>query len=219
MLKGIEAALERLVEGTFSRAFKSELQPVELGKRLIKEIDSSRKLDVNSRPIAPNSFLFHLSPADYDSLSSIESSLVKELCSTARAYVRSEDLGFVGPVEVTFESEESVKVGLCKVYPTFDENMDEGSKSTCTLEALGGVVHDLYHRTMTIGRVNECDIVVADENVSRRHAEISPVGDTFEIVDLGSTNGIKINGERMPKAELIDGDEILIGPVQLWFRQ
>ncbi len=219
VLRGIEAALERLVEGTFSRAFKSELQPVELGKRLIKELDSSKKLDVNGRSIAPNHFLLNLAPSDFESFTSIEGSLVKELTSTARTYAREKDLGFVGPLEILIEADERLKVGMCNVHPTFDETLDEEAKSGAVLEGLAGVTYDLYLRDMVIGRGVECDVVLVDENVSRRHAQLLPSADTFEISDLGSTNGIRVNGNDCGRAVLKDGDELEVGTVKLWFRQ
>ncbi len=219
VLKGIEAALEKLVEGTFSRAFKSELQPVELGKRLIKELESARKLDVNGRSIAPNHYLFNLAPSDHESFEPISESLIKELMASARTYARDKDLGFVGPLEILIESDDRVKVGMCTVHPTFDETLDESAKSDAILEGLAGATYELYLRDMVIGRQTDCDVVLADENVSRRHAELIPSADTFELSDLGSTNGIKVNGKTCGRAVLKDGDAIEIGTVKLWFRQ
>lgn len=219
VLKGIEAALEKLVEGTFSRAFKSELQPVELGKRLIKELESGRKLDVNGRSIAPNHYLFKLAPSDHESFTALEDSLVKELVTSARTYAAEKDLGFIGPLEILIEADDRVKVGMCTVHPTFDETLDESAKSDAVLEGLAGVTYDLYLRHMVIGRQTDCDVVLADENVSRNHAELIPSADTFELSDLDSTNGIKVNGKSCGRAVLKDGDEIEIGTVKLWFRQ
>jgi len=218
-LKNIEDILERLVEGVFSRAFKSEMHPIELGRRLIKEIDSNRKLDVKGRAIAPNSFVVSLSPEDYLSFVSVETSIVKELAATAREYARSEDLGFLGPLSVSLKKDDKAKVGLSRVITTYDDSLDEGEDSHCWIEGQGGVIHQLKNRVMSLGRLNECDIVIDDENISRRHAELKPVGDTFELVDLGSTNGCKVNGTRKRTFELKDGDEIILGPAKLWFRQ
>ena len=219
VLKGIEAALEKLVEGTFSRAFKSELQPLELGKKLIKELEAGRKLDVNGRAITPNNYVISVSESDYESLGTIEVSLLKELHATARTYVQEKELGFVGPLEITIVPSDQVKVGLCKLHPTFDENLDATTKSDAILEGLGGISYELYLRVMTIGRNSDCDIVLADDNVSRRHVELIPSADSFEISDLSSTNGIKVNGQPCGRAVLRDGDEIEVGTVKLWFRQ
>jgi len=218
-LKNIEDVLERLVEGMFSRAFKSELHPVELGRILIKEVDTNRKLDVQGRSVAPNCYSISLSPEDYKHFSSIEKSITKELTATLREYARRENLGFLGPVKVSLNKDEKTKIGLAKVLPTFDDSLEEDSLSHCWLEGHGGVKYSLKNKLMVIGRLNECDVVIEDENISRRHAELKPSGDTFVLIDLGSTNGCKVNGKRKKKTLLEEGDEITFGPVRLWFRQ
>ena len=70
---------------------------------------------------------------------------------------------------------------------------------------------------VVMGRSRECDIVVADPNVSRRHAELRREGDRWSVVDLGSTNGIKVNGRRVDQAALSDGDRVTLGVTEMTF--
>jgi len=70
---------------------------------------------------------------------------------------------------------------------------------------------------VTVGRLPECDIVLADSNVSRRHAEVRRQGNGFVVVDLGSTNGTKVNGVGVRERRLADGDELRVGNTRLRF--
>ena len=70
---------------------------------------------------------------------------------------------------------------------------------------------------MVIGRLPDCDITLDDPSVSRRHAEVSGHGGRWTIADLGSTNGVKLNGERVQTANLSDGDRLELGNVKLSF--
>ena len=219
VLKNFEDLLERLVEGTFARAFKADLQPMELGRQLIREIDNKRKLDVQGNAIAPNSFVLRISPEDYKQFSQIEHSLIKELVATVREYARREDLAFLGPVSVVMSEEKNLKVGVAKVLPAYDDSLPKGKESHCWVEGQGGVKYRFKNKVMTVGRLSECDIAIDDENISRRHAEFRPSGDSFELVDLDSTNGCKVNGRSETRCLLGDADEVTIGPIKLWFRQ
>ena len=100
VLKGFERRLENLVEGTFSRVFRSGLRPVEVGRRLTREVDGNRSVDVNGRTVVPNDFTVWLSPTDHERFVQMEQALVHELSEAAREHARDEAYGFVGPVRV-----------------------------------------------------------------------------------------------------------------------
>jgi hypothetical protein len=70
-----------------------------------------------------------------------------------------------------------------------------------------------------IGRANDCELRLDDPGVSRRHAEVRVSGNEAEIIDLGSTNGIRVNGNAVPSARLRDGDRIDLGSTSLVFRR
>jgi hypothetical protein len=218
VLRSFEDRLERMVEGVFTRAFKSGLQPIEIARRIVREIDASRTVDVAGRSLAPNRFVVRVSSDDAQRLAEHHDSLVAELATTVRQYAAQEGLGFLGRVSIEFETDSSLRVGGLRLYPSYDERITAGDPDGY-LETVEGKKHTLINRVMTIGRLATCDIVLDDQNVSRQHAEIHPVGDAFQLVDLGSTNGCKVNGVRVQRHVLADGDRLTFGPVELWFRR
>lgn len=218
VLRNFEDRLERLVEGMFARAFRSGLQPVELGRRLIKEMDQARTLDVRGRALAPNRFEIRVSDDDHARFRQIQQSLVNELVATVRDHAKEEGLTFLGRVAVELEADPGLKVGLFRVEPTYDERVST-AEPNAWLEGPDGYHHPLEGGISTVGRLSDSDIVINDQNVSRRHAELHAVGDNYELVDLGSTNGSKINGQRVRQQQLADGDQVTFGAVTLRFRR
>src|SRR2546423_15301260 len=109
-LQQFERRLERLVEGVFAKAFKSGLQPVELGRRLTREMDANRTLGVRGT-IAPNHFIFELAPSDLDRFAAFKDALVRDLANAARQHANDETYVFVRPVEVELQAEHSASVG------------------------------------------------------------------------------------------------------------
>jgi pSer/pThr/pTyr-binding forkhead associated (FHA) protein len=83
---------------------------------------------------------------------------------------------------------------------------------------VGETTHEIRKRHTVLGRSKDCDIQIADPNVSRRHAELRREGTAFWLVDLGSTNGIDVNGRRQARAKLHDGDRVTLGTTELVFR-
>jgi hypothetical protein len=218
VLKSFEDRLERLVEGMFSRAFKSGLQPVEVGRRLIREMEASRTVDVSGRALAPNRFVIRISEEDYQRFAEFQNSLIAELAATVRGYAAQENLSFIGRVSVELQADPTIRVGMFRLHPSYDERLPEVEPDGW-LEGLDGVRYRLKNGVMSIGRMSTGDIVLSDPNVSRRHAELHPLGDTYQLVDLGSTNGCKVNGQRIERQVLVDGDELTFGPVTLRFRR
>ena len=218
VLRNFEDRLERMVEGVFARAFRSGLQPVELGRRLVKEMDTSRTLDVRGRALAPNRFVIRVSVEDHARFGQVQQSLMNELTATVREHAKEEGLSFLGRVSVELEPDPNLKVGLFRVHPSYDERipLDEPN---AWLEGPDGHHHLLKGAVCTIGRLSDSDIIINDQNVSRRHAELHAVGDTYELVDLGSTNGSKINGQRVHRQALSDGDQVTFGAITLRFRR
>ncbi len=218
VLKSFEDRLERIVEGVFSRSFKSGLQPVEIGRRLIREMDASRTVDVSGRALAPNRFVVRMSEEDYERFLEVQRSLIAELAATVRGYAAQEGLSFLGRVSVELQTEPSLRVGMFRLHPSYDERLPEVEPDGW-LEGPNGTRYQLKNGVMSIGRLSTADIMLADQNVSRQHAELHPVGDTYQLVDLGSTNGCKVNGQRIERQVLVDGDEITLGPIKLRFRR
>jgi hypothetical protein len=214
-LKGFERRLERMVEGVFARAFRSGLRPVELGRRLVREIDDNRSVDVRGRTIVPNSFTVELSQTDFENFTEYKDTLVRELCDAAREHARDEGYSFAGPVSVDFEVDEAMHTGAFQITGRLREG--EGGVGAGSLVLPTGERVVLGEQMLSVGRMPECNIVLADPNVSRRHAEIRPKGVGYVVVDLGSTNGTRVNGIRITEHELVDGDELTFGNTRIRF--
>jgi len=214
-LKGFEKRLERMVEGAFARAFKSGIRPVELGRRLVREMDDNRSVDVRGRTLVPNHFTIDLSPADHEQFAEVSERLTRELADAAREHARDEDYHFMGPVQVELAESERTRAGAFQIHGRLKEGKGgsgAGSLVLPTDERIG-----LSEATVTIGRKPDSTIVLADPNVSRNHAEIRPQGTGWTLVDLGSTNGSRINGRKVTEQILADGDDISFGNTHFRF--
>lgn len=216
-LRGFEDRLERLVEGFFARAFRSGLQPVELGRKIGREMDRQAAVDVAGDPIAPNVYRFRLAPSDYERFQSASTALVAELEATVRDKARESGLGFLGGVAVALVRDEEIREGVFKLQSFFDDSVEVRPR-TAWLDLPDGARLDVVGEVLTLGRAPESHLVLADPNASRRHAEICISGDGYALVDLGSTNGSRVNGQRISNSQLADGDELRFGSIQLTFR-
>jgi FhaA, N-terminal domain/FHA domain len=214
-IRGFERRLERMVEGVFARAFRSTIRPVELARRLAREMDDHVSIGVRGTPVAANHFTVYLSPSDYQEFAEVLDALRRELCDAARAHARDEGYGFMGPVEVEMVMEDSFGTGWFEVEGRFREGAGGAGAGSLVLPT--GDRFTLAEHVITIGRRPESNIVLADPNVSRGHAEIRPQGDGFLLVDLGSTNGSKVNGVRVDQHMLRDGDELVFGNTRMRF--
>jgi hypothetical protein len=215
-MRGFERQLERMVDGVFSRAFRSSLRPVELGRRLVREIEDHRSVDVRGRVIVPNAFTFSLAPDDAEQFTDIHDALLRELADAAREYARDEGYAFMGPVAVELTTDPKLRTGRFELTSRLAGGT--GGVGAGSLVLPDGTRIPLAESTVTIGRLPECEVSLADPNVSRRHAELRPKGDGFVVVDLGSTNGTRVNGAPVAgEHRLADGDAIAIGTTVMRF--
>jgi hypothetical protein len=215
-LKGFERRLERLVEGVFARAFKSSLRPVELGRRLIREMDDQRTVNVQGNVAAPNHFTITLGPDDHGQFAEIEESLLRALADEARNHAREEGYVFMGPVEVVLNRDDDLGVGSFGLSARFKEG--EGGTSGGALVAADGRRFGLGGTGATIGRGSDVTVRLNDSSVSRRHAEVRPSSDGgWVLTDVGSTNGTRVNGAAVRERRLTDGDTIAVGDAVLRF--
>ncbi len=213
-LQKFEGRLERLVDGTLSKAFRGELHPVEIGRRVTREMDLERRLGVHGL-IAPNAFTVYLSTSDFDRFESFLEALVRELEEAAREHARTEDYVFVGPVTVTVMEDTRQRRGRFAVVSEVEEGPSGLPTASVVLADGSRVV--LGPEPLTIGRLPESAVMVTDPNASRRHAEIRRVGNDVVLVDLNSTNGTRVNGATIRERKLADGDQIVIGTTVLRF--
>jgi hypothetical protein len=225
ILRDFERRLGDMVEGFFASTFRSGLQPVELAKRVMREMDASKTVGVRE-VWAPNRFAFTLSEADGDRFEQAEQALVGELKRVVRETASERGWGLVGPPEITFEVDSGLNKGRFEVEASFVEGEEElapavGGQATLTLYEGGrpGRTFSLAKPVVTLGRLPESDVVVADAGASRQHARISNANGEYVLTDLGSTNGTLVNDEEVRERVLDDGDRITIGETVLEFRR
>lgn len=213
-LQQFERRLERLVEGVFAKAFRSGLQPVEVGRRITREMDLARTVGVGGHVIAPNHFVITIDPSDHERFVSYEEALVRELADAAREHARDEGYRFLGPVTVEIETQQ-IGPGVFNVDASVQEGPGGGPYAALVLGDGSRVT--LGEDPVCIGRSEDCEIQLADKNVSRRHAEVRREGAGFVLVDLDSTNGTRVNDGRVKRRELNDGDLITVGATTVRF--
>ncbi len=224
-LRDFERRLGGLVEGLFSKTFRSGVQPVELAKTLIKEQDAGRTVSV-SKIWAPNRFAFSLSPDDAERFGQAETALASELAQVARENADERGWGLMGPVEITFAADDTLRKGdfLCDASlvqgPQPVEPAAPAAGTPVVVVREDGQRREVPLRTevATIGRLGECEVVLKDEGASRRHAQLKTKDGVTTITDLGSTNGTRVNGDTIGSRRLSDGDKITIGTTVLEFR-
>jgi FhaA, N-terminal domain/FHA domain len=252
VLRSIESKIEGLFEGVFGRAFRTHVQPVELARKLAKEMDEHRSVSV-SRVYVPNEYTVYLSPGDRQQFSSYEGSLIGELQEYLAEHARREAYALLTPPRVLINTDADLATGefgiatrlvqpevpapaqaaapaapaepgATMIYrpraPIVEDAADEApaevEREVVTL-TVDGRAYPLTARRVVLGRSRECDIRIPDANVSRRHAEVRQEGATHWVVDLGSTNGTEVNGRRVERSKLSDGDRITIGSTDVIF--
>ena len=240
ILHDFERRLEGLVEGLFAKTFRTGIQPVELAKRLLREMEAGHTVGVR-QVWAPNHYVFHLSPDDVSRLSGVEHALASELKEVARGGAKERGWRLVGPPEISFEADERVGKGQLRCEASLVEGPDR--PMTGEMQAIGagtGAVarpttnagrlyliengsrtrtFDLDKQVVTLGRMADCDVVIPDPGASRQHAEIRRTNGGFVLADLGSTNGTMVNEATVSEHVLDEGDRITIGRTVLEFRE
>jgi FhaA, N-terminal domain/FHA domain len=249
VLRSIESKLEALFEGIFGRAFRSNVQPVELARKLVKEMDDHRSVSV-SRVYVPNEYSVYLAPDDRTQFSGYEPQLCEELQDYLAEHARRERYVLLTPPRVKLETDADLDVGEFgiavrlvrgpRAQATAPLTQSVGGTAIYKPEAvpapepaedevevpvepgvlvIGEARHELPAHPVVIGRSRDCDVRVSDPNVSRRHAEVRPNGAGYLLVDLGSTNGIEVDGKRVRELALTDGARFTLGSTEIAFSQ
>jgi len=256
VLRSIEQKIEGLFEGVFGRAFRTNVQPVELARKLAKEMDEHRSISV-SRVYVPNEYTLYLSPQDREQFESYEGSLIGELQDYLGEHARREQYALLTQPKVLLKTDEDLTIGefgiatrmvqpegravpaaaepagapagepvagATMIYKAREPVQTEavsavelGLEREVVTLALEGKTHELTKRQAVIGRSKDCDIQLADPNASRRHAEVRQEAATYWLVDLDSTNGTELNGKKVDRGKLTDGDRITIGETEIVF--
>ena len=280
-----ERKVESAVNGVFARAFKGDVQPVEIAARLQKELDAEAKLMSRDKRLVPNEFVVGLSEHDYDKLTPYSKTLIAELAGELKTHARDMGYVFSGPIRIHFDQNTSLPTGrftvaseaVAGMTPTADRqpparpsarsaqsapssqsassaqsapawsapsapsaysatsgqsgpsafsarSAESGpdlyrptsSRTELVLE-VNGLRHPLSAPGFVIGRGTDADLRINDPGISRLHAEVKvhPASGDAEIVDLGSTNGITVNGHKVRQAKLTEGTRIEIGSTRM----
>ena len=232
ILQKFESRLEQMVSGVFAKAFRSAVQPVEIAAALQREVDNSAQILSRNRRLVPNQFHVELSPQDHERLAPYSSTLASELTDMLREHAAEQSYVFTGPVTIGFDQHDDLSTGrfrvrsaaLAKVTPVSDRSVTDTAvrRATVILE-VNGMKHPLDPPGIVIGRGTEADLRINDPGVSRRHAEIrvhasESAGTNVSVVDLGSTNGMLVNGSKVQQATLDDGGTIKIGNTTMTVR-
>jgi hypothetical protein len=208
------------------------VQPVEIASALQREVDNSAQILSRNRRLVPNQFHVELSPADHERLTPYSTTLAAELTDMLREHAHDQSYVFTGPVTISFDQHDDLTTGrfrvrsaaLAKVTPASDRAVtDTAVRRAQVLLEVNGMRHPLDPPGLVVGRATDADLRINDPGVSRRHAEIrvqaDPDGTTHvSIVDLGSTNGIQVDGQRVQQATLNDGSVVRIGNTTMRLR-
>ena len=246
VLRTLESKIAGLVEGTFSRAFRSEVRPVEIARKLAREMEEHKSLSV-SRVYVPNEYFVYLSGEDRERFGEFEEALRGELAAYLLEHARRERLVLLSRPSIEFRTDDRLRLGEFGIQARLVDAADEAAEPgqgeaghTMVYSTAERLREPLEERAQArqsravivvegrrvvvgpsgavIGRSRDCDIVVEDPNVSRRHAEVRPSGGSWVVGDLGSTNGVRVNGVaiRRPQA-LASGDRVELGTISLTF--
>jgi len=222
LLDRFEQRVDRAVNGAFAKAFKSELQPVEIAASLQNEMDSRAAVVSRARTVVPNVYTVRVSPEDYERLSVYDETLVGEFAVMIRDYAQQQQYSFLGSVTVSMQPAEDRPQGTVEIVSEARVDHDVApasgppAGSAPRLESTKGT-YQLNRAVTRIGRGMDADIRIDDPGVSRHHAEVR-VGADVILRDLGSTNGTYINGTLVAEQPLRDGAVITIGSTNLTFR-
>mgnify|MGYP001069956789 CR=1 FL=1 len=251
VLRSLESKIASLVEGTFSRAFRSEVRPVEIARKLAREMEEHTSVSL-SRVYVPNEYAVYLSPADRERFADLEDQLADELAGYLLEHARRERFALMSRPSIEFRTDGRLRLGEFGIQARLVRPGASGPGGRERPPAPGDAGHTMVYSAAqrlqepleararerratallvtggrrllvgpegaTIGRSRDCDVVLPDANVSRRHAEVRPRGGGWIIADLGSTNGVAVNGVRIEQAHALrPGDEIELGTTTLTF--
>ncbi|ABS01568.1 hypothetical protein FHR75_002093 [Kineococcus radiotolerans] len=222
VLDRFERGVERAVNGVFARAFRSEVQPVEVASALRRELDDRAAVLSRGRTLVPNSFIVELGPADHGKIASWQDTLADELVAAVTQHAEKQRYSFVGPVRVDFHEADDLETGVFRVLSSTVKGRvapatprtNQAGRPRLEVDGRGYV---LSEAVTVIGRGSDADVVVDDPGVSRRHAEIRVSGHGARLSDLSSTNGTFVDGERVSSLDLFDGTAITVGRTTLVF--
>lgn len=242
-LQDFENKLEQTISGVFARAFRSAVQPVEISAALQREVDNNAQILSRDRRLVPNDFHVELSGTDLERLAPYDSTMARELTDTLRQHADQQSYVFPGPIAIAFEAAEDLTTGRFRIRSraqakvTGREQLDahpgavggyveqagRPQRSTRAVLEVNGTRHALRSPGLVVGRGTDADVRINDPGISRRHVEFrvgegradqgSPLH--LSVRDLGSTNGMTVDGVKVTQSPLGDGSVVKIGNTTL----
>lgn len=222
-LDRFEKKVENAVNSVFAKAFRSEVKPVEIASAIRRNMDERAAVLSRGRTVVPNEFTVHLSPGDRERVESWgEDALAQEMVAAITEHGSSQHYSFVGPVEVTFTTDDDLVTGRFTVASNTRRGTTAPAAATAAstrhpIIDIDGQRYLLTGPVTVVGRGNEADIVIEDTGISRRHLELRVTPGGTVATDLGSTNGTYVEGHRTEAATLLDGNTITIGRTRILF--
>ena len=226
VLQRFERRIEELVNRPFARAFKAEVQPVEIASALQRELDDRAAIVARGRTMVPNEFTVTLGEHDHARLDVYREALSAELADMVSEHAEEQGYAFIGPVSVAIERDDDLDTGRFNVRSAAvagatgrnQDTVSHAGAATPWVE-VGSTTYALARPTTRIGRGSEADLRIDDPGISREHAELRRSGGDVTVVDLGSTNGVVVDGDRVSQARLRDGARIKLGSTTLIFHE
>ncbi len=234
-LRGFEKRLEKLFEGPFTKAFKGGVHPLEIARKLVREVDDGRVLGVNET-LAPNYYQIYLGKEDHDRLAGFFETLGSEMEALIITHANQKGYHLLTRPQLSFRLDEGLREGEFSVQASLDEPagaLPQVERTGVTPQAprqekrLGslavlkgdkaGFKFNLEAAKTRIGRSEENEVVLADPRASRFHAEVDRAPEGYIIRDLGSTNGTTVRGRKVQERLLEDGDTLVIGETEMRF--
>lgn len=221
-LQRFENKLEQMVSGVFARAFRSAVQPVEISAALQREVDNNAQILSRERRLVPNSFHVELSTSDLERLAPYDSTLATELTNSLRDHADEQSYVFPGPVKIVFEQADDLTTGRFRVRSSAQAKVTTNATDTQVGRAkvlieVNGVRHPINPPGLVVGRGTEAGLRINDPGISRQHIEFAirhaRAGQVPELTvrDLGSTNGMQVDGHQVGQATLYNGSTVRIG--------
>ncbi len=214
LLDSFERGLERAVNGTFAKTFKSSLAPIEITAALRRELDTKAAVVSRDRILVPNRFVVRLAPGDHEHMTNLGPALIDEFTQLVQRHATAQHYSFAGGISIRLKEDPSLAQGMIEI----DSANVQGAVNWVAVLDIDGKRYPLTPGRTVIGRGSDADITINDTGTSRRHVEVLWDGERAQVNDLGSTNGSKLNGHPVTKAPLAPDSVIDIGRTRIVFR-
>jgi len=217
-IENFERRLETFVNGAFSKAFKSQLQPVEISAAIKAKMDASAAVMGKDRILAPNEFKVSLSQTDLLRLNSLYGDLISEVTKQVAAHAKKQRYQLTDELKVSLVSSSTLAIGQINVSASGSQAEQVANVSWVPAIDIAGKRYLLAKAQTTIGRDASADIQVNDSGLSRKHFAINWNGSVATVEDLNSTNGTTVAGVNV-KLQNISADTVIkAGRTEVVFR-